>query len=130
MSTATGAASAAEQFMDELELELQAQLAADTMESLFGENVTNYKEGEVVRGRVVEVGSDRVLVDIGYKSEGVIPANELSIRRNVNPRDEVDFGEEVDALVLRDAQEARPDGCADVAGLTRHRRPSLRHRDA
>ena len=44
-------------------------------------------EGEVVRGKVVRVDKDEVLIDIGYKSEGVIPVSELSIRRSVNPAD-------------------------------------------
>jgi small subunit ribosomal protein S1 len=57
-------------------------------------------EGEVVHGTVVRVDKDEVLVDIGYKSEGVIPVSELSIRRSVNPSDEVSLGDEVDALVL------------------------------
>src|SRR5213593_4772659 len=57
-------------------------------------------EGEVVHGKVVRVDKDEVLVDIGYKSEGVIPVAELSIRRSVNPEDEVKLGDEVDALVL------------------------------
>src|ERR1700704_2258787 len=57
-------------------------------------------EGEVVHGVVVRVDKDEVLVDIGYKSEGVIPVSELSIRRSVNPQDEVQVGEEIDALVL------------------------------
>src|SRR5438309_5677480 len=57
-------------------------------------------EGEVVHGKVVRVDKDEVLVDIGYKSEGVIPTAELSIRRSVNPADEVAVGEEIDALVL------------------------------
>jgi small subunit ribosomal protein S1 len=57
-------------------------------------------EGEVVRGKVVRVDKDEVLVDIGYKSEGVIPVSELSIRRSVNPADEVQLGDEVDALVM------------------------------
>src|SRR5213592_4162386 len=57
-------------------------------------------EGEVVHGKVVRVDKDEVLVDIGYKSEGVIPVAELSIRRSVNPSDEVSLGDEVDALVL------------------------------
>src|SRR5438105_1831818 len=57
-------------------------------------------EGEVVHGTVVRVDKDEVLVDIGYKSEGVIPVAELSIRRSVNPADEVSIGDEVDALVL------------------------------
>jgi small subunit ribosomal protein S1 len=57
-------------------------------------------EGEVVHGTVVRVDKDEVLVDIGYKSEGVIPVSELSIRRSVNPQDEVNVGDEIDALVL------------------------------
>ena len=57
-------------------------------------------EGEVVHGTVVRVDKDEVLVDIGYKSEGVIPAAELSIRRSINPDDEVGIGDEIDALVL------------------------------
>jgi small subunit ribosomal protein S1 len=61
---------------------------------------TVFEEGEVVTGRVVRIDNDEVLVDIGYKSEGVIPSNELSIRKNVDPHDEVELGEEVDALVL------------------------------
>jgi small subunit ribosomal protein S1 len=72
-----------------------------------GELVPDYEstfpeinEGEVVHGTVVRVDKDEVLVDIGYKSEGVIPVSELSIRRSVNPIDEVSLGDEVDALVL------------------------------
>ena len=57
-------------------------------------------EGEVVRGKVVRVDKDEVLIDIGYKSEGVIPVSELSIRRSVNPSDEVNIGDEIDALVM------------------------------
>jgi small subunit ribosomal protein S1 len=59
-----------------------------------------FQEGDVVSGRVVRIDNDEVLVDIGYKSEGVIPSAELSIRKSVDPGDEVSLGEEVDALVL------------------------------
>ena len=72
-----------------------------------GEIVPNYEatfraieEGEVVTGSVVRIDKDEVLVDIGYKSEGVIPAGELSIRKSVDPHDEVHLGEEIDAIVL------------------------------
>jgi small subunit ribosomal protein S1 len=62
----------------------------------------------VVSGKVVRIDQDEVLVDIGYKSEGVIPSNELSIRKSVDPSEEVDLGEEVDALVLtKEDQEGR-----------------------
>ena len=57
---------------------------------------------------MVRIDKDEVLVDIGYKSEGVIPANELSIRRSVDPAEEVALGEQVDALVLtKEDQEGR-----------------------
>jgi small subunit ribosomal protein S1 len=72
-----------------------------------GQIVPNYdatfrpiEEGEVVTGHVVRIDKDEVLVDIGYKSEGVIPAGELSIRKTVDPSEEVHLGEEVDAIVL------------------------------
>src|SRR5947207_2147270 len=62
--------------------------------------ISPFEEGDVVTGKVVRIDADEVLVDIGYKSEGVIPAHELSIRKSVDPSDEVELGEEVDALVL------------------------------
>src|SRR2546425_3321316 len=57
-------------------------------------------EGEVVHGTVVRVDKAGVMVDSGYKSEGVIPVSELSIRRSVNPADEVSVGDEIAALVM------------------------------
>src|SRR3712207_5622435 len=62
--------------------------------------IVPFDEGDVVTGRVVRIDRDEVLIDIGYKSEGVIPSNELSIRKSVDPSTEVELGEEVDALVL------------------------------
>ncbi len=67
-----------------------------------------FEEGDVVNGKVVRIDQDEVLVDIGFKSEGVIPANELSIRKSAKPSEEVELGEEVDALVLtKEDQEGR-----------------------
>jgi small subunit ribosomal protein S1 len=62
--------------------------------------LVSFEEGDVVTGKVVRIDKDEVLVDIGYKSEGVIPQGELSIRRSIDPAEEVQLGEEVDALVL------------------------------
>jgi small subunit ribosomal protein S1 len=66
----------------------------------YAATMVSFEEGDVVKGRVVRIDKEEVLVDIGYKSEGVIPSHELSIRKSVNPADEVEQGEEVDALVL------------------------------
>ncbi len=90
-------------------------LGSDFMVEVDGELVPNYdatikpfEEGDVVSGEVVRIDKDEVLVDVGYKSEGVIPNNELSIRRSVDPADEVSLGEQVDALVLtKEDQEGR-----------------------
>ena len=80
---------------DGLLLEIDGQIVPN-----YDATMRPFEEGEVVTGHVVRIDHDEVLVDIGYKSEGVIPANELSIRKAVDPHDEVTIGEEVDALVL------------------------------
>jgi small subunit ribosomal protein S1 len=66
----------------------------------YAATMVTFDEGDVVNGKVVRIDKDEVLVDIGYKAEGVIPSNELSIRKSVDPAEEVELGEDVDALVL------------------------------
>ncbi len=80
---------------DGLLLEIDGQIVPN-----YDATFSLFEEGEVVSGIVVRIDKDEVLVDIGYKSEGVIPQNELSIRKNIDPSEEVELGEEVDALVL------------------------------
>ncbi len=70
--------------------------------------IKSFDEGDVVSGEIVRIDRDEVLVDIGYKSEGVIPNHELSIRRSIDPNEEVSLGDLVDALVLtKEDQEGR-----------------------
>ena len=61
----------------------------------------DFKDGDIVEGDVVRIDKDEVLVDIGYKSEGLIPSNELSIRKGADPHDIVELGQHVEALVLQ-----------------------------
>ncbi len=63
--------------------------------------IKEFNEGDIVAGTVVKVDKEEVLVDIGYKSEGVIPARELSIRYDVKPSDIVSPGDQLEALVLQ-----------------------------
>lgn len=63
--------------------------------------IKDFSDGDIVTGTVVRVDRDEVLIDIGYKSEGVIPARELSIRYGVSPEEVVKIGETIDALVLQ-----------------------------
>src|SRR5690242_14930515 len=60
-----------------------------------------FNDGDLVEGTIVKVDRDEVLLDIGYKSEGVIPAKELSIRQDVDPSEVVQVGDHVEALVLQ-----------------------------
>jgi len=80
---------------DGMLLEIDGQIVPN-----YDATIVPFEEGDVVTGKVVRIDKDEVLVDIGYKSEGVIPSGELSIRKSVDTLEEVEIGEEVDALVL------------------------------
>ncbi|MRR12961.1 S1 RNA-binding domain-containing protein, partial [bacterium] len=56
----------------------------EEMHALIDGTMTDFDEGDLVAGTIVKVERDEVLLDIGYKSEGVIPARELSIRKDAN----------------------------------------------
>ena len=60
-----------------------------------------FNDGDLVSGTVVKVDRDEVLLDIGYKTEGVILSRELSIKHDVDPDEEVKVGDEIEALVLQ-----------------------------
>ncbi|KRF30014.1 30S ribosomal protein S1 [Phycicoccus sp. Soil802] len=63
--------------------------------------IKDFNDGDIVEGVIVKVDRDEVLLDIGYKTEGVIPSRELSIKHDVDPSEVVKVGDEVEALVLQ-----------------------------
>jgi small subunit ribosomal protein S1 len=65
------------------------------------ETIKYFNDGDIVEGTVVKVDRDEVLLDIGYKTEGVIPSRELSIKHDVDPHEVVKTGEQIEALVLQ-----------------------------
>ncbi|MCP9955039.1 30S ribosomal protein S1 [Actinomadura madurae] len=65
------------------------------------ETIKYFNDGDIVEGTVVKVDRDEVLLDIGYKTEGVIPSRELSIKHDVDPNEVVSTGDHVEALVLQ-----------------------------
>ncbi len=75
-------------------------ISDDEMNQLIDGTITEFEEGDLVTGTVVKIEHDEVLLDIGFKSEGVINVRELSIRRDVEPSELVSLGEEIEALVL------------------------------
>lgn len=67
----------------------------------YDQTIKVFDDGDIVNGCVVRIDRDEVLVDIGYKSEGVIPVRELSLRKDIDPHEVVCLGDEIDALVLQ-----------------------------
>src|SRR5436305_13209427 len=76
-------------------------LGGMSFEEAIDGTIVNFDDGDIVTGTVVKVDKDEVLLDIGFESEGVIPARELSIRHDVDPHEIVSMGEEIEALVLQ-----------------------------
>lgn len=63
--------------------------------------IISFNEGDILKGKVVKIEKDEVLIDVGYKSEGVIPINELSIRTNVKPEEILSIEDIIDIMVLQ-----------------------------
>jgi len=74
--------------------------AEDFLAAIDG-TIKYFNDGDIVSGIVVKVDRDEVLLDIGYKTEGVIPSRELSIKHDVDPSEVVKTGDVVEALVLQ-----------------------------
>ena len=79
----------------------QDDLTPDELIAAIEQSLKDFKDGDLVEGTVVKVDRDEVLLDIGYKSEGVIPSKELSIRQDVDPSQVVTVGDHIEALVLQ-----------------------------
>nr|WP_251197840.1 30S ribosomal protein S1 [Anaerotardibacter muris] len=76
-------------------------ISDDEMNKMIDGTLTEFDEGDLINGTVVKIEHDEVLVDIGFKSEGVIPARELSIRKDADPSEVVNLGDKLEALVLQ-----------------------------
>jgi small subunit ribosomal protein S1 len=72
-----------------------------SLDDAYAASMVTVDDGQLVTGTVVRVDRDEVLLDIGYKSEGVIPSRELSIRNDIDPGEIVSIGDELEALVLQ-----------------------------
>jgi small subunit ribosomal protein S1 len=80
---------------------VENDLGGMSLEDAIAGTIVEFDDGDIVKGTVVKVDKDEVLLDIGFKSEGVIPSKELSIRHDVDPSEIVSLGEEIEALVLQ-----------------------------
>ena len=75
--------------------------SADDLLAAIDATIKYFNDGDIVEGTIVKVDRDEVLLDIGYKTEGVIPSRELSIKHDVDPNEVVGVGDSVEALVLQ-----------------------------
>ena len=76
-------------------------ISDEEMNQMIDGTLTDFDEGDLIDGTVVKIEHDEVLVDIGFKSEGVIPARELSIRKDADPSEVGNLGDKLEALVLQ-----------------------------
>ena len=72
----------------------------DDLDAWYERSMVSVEDSQIITGTVVKIDRDEVLLDIGFKTEGVIPARELSIRNEVDPSEVVSLGDRVEALVL------------------------------
>ncbi len=87
-----------EQQSEPLENGDTGSIGFEEMISLYDESMRNLTEGEIVTGRVIDITSNEVIVDVGYKSEGLIPREEFSDREgNLG----VEVGDQVEVLLER-----------------------------
>ncbi|MGE5543903.1 MAG: bifunctional 4-hydroxy-3-methylbut-2-enyl diphosphate reductase/30S ribosomal protein S1 [Bacillota bacterium] len=71
------------------------------LEAEMAESMREVEKGTILRGRVIQIGQDEVMVDVGGKSEGIIPLRELSVQEIKSPSEVVAVGDEIDVMVLR-----------------------------
>ncbi len=67
---------------------------------LLEKTIVSFNVGDVIEGTIVRIDRNEIMVDVGYKSEGIIPIRELSVRKSTNPNELVKVGEKIKALVL------------------------------
>ena len=76
-------------------------LDGKTLEEAFADSMVEVEDGQLVAGTVVKVDREEALLDIGFKSEGVIPRRELSLRNDVAVDELVNVGDQIEALVIQ-----------------------------
>jgi len=75
--------------------------SAEDFLAAIDQTIKYFNDGDIVEGVIVKVDRDEVLLDIGYKTEGVIPSRELSIKHDVDPNEVAPAGDEIEALVIQ-----------------------------
>ncbi len=72
-------------------IESYSESEVDKLDSMYGETLTSIDEGEVIEGSVVAVSKKEVVINIGYKSEGIVPASEFRYNPDLKAGDKVEI---------------------------------------
>ena len=72
-----------------------------SFEQMFEESLKTIRTGEIVTGKVIDVKEDEIVLNIGYKSDGIIPKSEYTNEANVDLRTQVQVGDEMEAKVVK-----------------------------
>ena len=104
-------------------------LGMEELLDIYEKRMTNFSEGDIVRGRVLKLTPSEVVIDIGYKSEGLLPISEVTGYSNqvtVKPGDEIDVYlerlEDVSGYVILSRK--KPSGCWCGTASRRPTRPT------
>lgn len=82
-------------------------MTADEFMAAIDQSIKAYRPGDMIKGTVVQISREGVLVDIGYKTEGFIPLSELSAKKNIDPHEVINIGDQVEALCLNMDQDGQ-----------------------
>jgi len=72
-----------------------------SFEDMLNESILTLHTGDIVKGTVISIANGEVMVNLGYKSDGVIQRGHYSDKADVDPADELKVGEELEVYVLR-----------------------------
>ena len=72
-----------------------------SFEQMLEESLKTIRTGEIVTGKVIDVKEDEIVLNIGYKSDGIIPRNEYTDDQNLDLTTVVQVGEEMEAKVIK-----------------------------
>jgi len=81
--------------------EQEKNVNTQSFEEMLDESFVTLHTGDIVKGTVIQVAGGEVSVNLGYKSDGLIPRGEFSDDPNVNPADMVKAGDEIEVFVVR-----------------------------
>lgn len=81
--------------------EVHISMSEKSFEQLLEESLVTIKNGEVVEGTIIDVKEDEIILNIGYKADGIISRNEYSNTPNLDLRNEVKVGDKMEAKVLK-----------------------------